>query len=279
MSKKSILWLGLASLLTGYIALFSGVSALAVANSISRTYKTNDKELTIGMAVSLGSTNQTEVVRSKPENSKSFLGIVSKGSDNLITLSSPLQDVIVTTNGPVSALVSDLNGSVKKGDILAVSPLEGVLMRASDLVDTQQYPAVGLALSEPKKVSEASVKDASGADKQVAIATAHIELDSSLSGKTDYNGTAKRSTLVVFARSMTGKWVSEWQALGAFAVFITVLLTVAVIVYGTVRSAIMALGRNPLSRKVIAWQIFRVLGLALGLFIFGSLAAFFILWF
>jgi len=281
MSKRVTVWLGLVAFIAGFGTLLFGASASAVTNSISRTYKTSDSSMTIGMAVSLSGTgaSQTGVVRAKPENSKNFLGVVSRGSDNLVTLSSPSQEVVVTTSGTVSVLVSDINGTVKKGDLLVISPLEGVLMRGDSLIDSQQYLAVAVAQSDPQRTSQATVKDASGATKDVSIATTQAVLGAEAIGKTDYNGNAKRTTLVVFARSLTGKWVSEWQALGAFAVFITMLITIGVVVYGTVRSSILAMGRNPLSRKVITWQIVRVFGMAFALFVFGSAAAFLILWF
>ncbi len=73
-----------------------------------------------------------------------FVGIITTKDANLVTLTSPTADVVVTTSGEVSGFVTDINGQVHKGDYLTVSPLKGILMRATNKSDV----TVGISLED-----------------------------------------------------------------------------------------------------------------------------------
>lgn len=265
------------------MGLFVPVSAGAVSNSISRTYLVTDKTVTVGMAVSLAgdanNNSQATVEKTTPDNARRFVGIVSKLADNLVTLSTPASDVVVTNSGQINGLVSDINGTVSKNNILVASPLAGVLMRADTTgVGEDKYPAIAVALGEPTGATTQQIKDRAGKQHNAQVGMVAIDLSTGIAGQTNY-AEGRKTFLVIFIQSLTGKVVSEWQALGAFTVLFAILVTDSIIIYGTVHSAIVALGRNPLSRKSVVHQVLQVFILAIGLLLFGVAAVVLILWF
>jgi hypothetical protein len=106
----------------------------AAAASIAQGYVTSDSNLATGMGASLGADGTTTsrvVERATLSNKGKFVGIVTTKDSNLVTLTNATANVVVTTSGEANAFLTDLNGVVKKGDFLVISPLDGILMKAN----------------------------------------------------------------------------------------------------------------------------------------------------
>ena len=79
-------------------------------------------------------------------------------------------------------------------------------------------------------------------------------------------------------KSLVGRDVGEIRVLIALLVFMIVLIAEGGIIYGAVSSAITALGRNPLARKVIQREMLQVFVVAIIVLVVGLGAMYAILW-
>lgn len=243
--------------------------------ALARGYNTDDSGLKPGMVVAITNENDRDnpkVERASTENASRAVGVVTTDGDSSVTISSGTKQVLVETGGEVDAYVSDINGAVKQGDLLEVSPLRGILMKA----DNVDGVVLGIALEDANLDEEDSYTvDLTGDKKTALITRLRISLDqkaiSTAPQKTD-------SSLERLGKSVVGKDVSEIRVVVALIIFIMVLIAEGAIIYGAVSSAITSLGRNPLARNVIRSEVTRVLAVALAVLLIGLAAIYMILW-
>jgi hypothetical protein len=248
-------------------AQFTTVAAAA----ITRGYDSGDSSLQPGMVVALVKTDSgsaSSIERADFDNQDRVIGILTTVDANLVTIASEKAQAYVASEGEVLAYVSDLNGKVKKGDLLSVSPLRGMLMRAGDndkvVAIAQQDFAVERATSYPVTGSET---------KTAAVEKLIVNLDSR--GRGDLR---KESALSRTVRSITGKEVSDLRIIIALVVFFIVMISEGAILYGAIASAITALGRNPLARQSIRSELSRVLIVVGGVLVMGISSIYALLW-
>jgi len=255
--------------ITAVLCIFSGIilPLSAFAASIAQGYVTSDTDLVVGMAASLSveSASKTQnVVRSGTSNKAKFVGIITTKNANLLTLTNNSSTVVVATSGEVYAFVTDINGVVKKGDNLSVSPIKGLLMKS----EVNEVSVVGSALEDAAgKTSTKQNIDTSGGRKQeITVTSLQIEVNlHNLAG-----GDAKnQSFLRILGQNVAGKQVSDWQAVVALVVFLLLLVVEGSLIYGSVHSSITALGRNPMARDAVYRQLAQVLLAVLAVLAFG----------
>jgi len=219
------------------------------------------------MAASLSSSSTSDkqiVERSSTSNKSKFVGIVTTKDANLVTLTNKEATVVVATTGDTTAFVSDVNGVVKKGDYLAISPLKGILMKAG----TNQPNSIGVALEDFQSQGAQSQQIITDSGpRTVAVNSVRIEI-SQASIALSSNQT-KKTFLSNLGQNITGRSINNWQVLTALVIFFLILVIEGSLVYGAIHSSITALGRNPLSHNAVYRQLFQVLLAVLGIFAFG----------
>lgn len=245
------------------------------AENISQGYQTLDQNLVVGMAASLSkdsSSQDTFIEQSTLSNSSRFVGIVTTIDASLLTLTNKSATVYVATLGDATALTSDVNGTVKKGDPLTISPLSGTLMKA----DSDESKVVGSATEnfDTSTAANQTLKQKDGTNRDVKVGKLKISLNSN-----GVTGAAEsKPFLVLFGQSLTGKEVNQWQVLSALAIFFVLLTVEGSIIYGAVHSAITAMGRNPLAKSQVYKQLFQVGWLLVIVFVFGAGTIYAVLW-
>jgi len=245
-----------------------GTQVFAVSNGVSQGYKTEDKSVGAGNAVSLRSDSAGEkfVDLSDDENSSKFVGIITTIDDSLVSLTDQSSNVLVTTSGEVSAYVSDINSVPKSGDLIAISPIKGVLMKSSG-DDTSLVVGVALEDFDSATATSKQVIDSQGAGRVVNISKQRIEITRDIVSRSQNQ--SPKSFIVLIGESITGKEVSSTQVIASLVVLFMVLILEGSIIYGAIHSTIGALGRNPLSRRAVFKQLLQVSWLALIVLIFG----------
>lgn len=250
--------------------------APTVSSAISQGYATSDTGLQPGLAVSLSDESESGtlfVERASRSNIQKFVGITTSVNDSHVVLSTNNNSVYVTSDGEVSVYVVDINGGINKGDQLTLSPIRGVLAKA-----TSSQPVMATALedadfqnAEPHSITE------DGSVRSVLVQKVRASINSqavSTTGGEDVNDSA----LTDLGRSLTGKDVSEVRVLIALIIFVLVMVAEGGIIYGAVSSAITSLGRNPLAKEYIKQELMRVLVVAFIVLIIGLSAIYAILW-
>jgi hypothetical protein len=257
------------------LAAILGLFMLGVqsVSGLANGYATDDTMLKPGMAVAISESSTDEVTkveRASNENPYRIIGIAADPTESEVTIASENQPIYVTTSGDAKAYVSDLDGEIKKGDLLAISPLKGILSKASD----DSPVTLGVALeNSADKVSEDYIVQSAAGEKTVKIFSIRINFDNKAGG----GGKEADSSLERLGRSISGKDIGEIRVVAAIIIFIIVLIAEASILYGAISSAITSLGRNPLARKIIKHELIRVVIVAIAVLFFGLGAIYLIL--
>lgn len=258
--------------LLGLVGLLLAVlGCVATVEAVARGYKSNDPGIRVGMVVSLVADDPTKVERTSSKNQSLMIGVAVSANETSVTVINPGTDLLAESEGEVEVYVSDLNGPVKKGDVLAVSPIKGVLVRA-----TPDYSFLaGIATSDMREDATTYELDDNGTkiNTKLGFVTANLN-------RKGAQGTTKSnpSSLSSLGESLTGKNVSPVRVIVGLVLFIVVLIIEGGIIYGAVSSSITALGRNPLARAFIQSELKLVASLAFGVLVLGLAAVYAILW-
>jgi hypothetical protein len=252
-------------------------AAARSASAIAKGYASDDTGLQPGMTVALsdaGTADKPKVKRAAQDDEEKIIGVATLPESELLTIASGEKSVYVQITGEADAFVSDLDGEIKKGDLLTISPVLGVLTKANRTTAT----VLGIAL-EDFDASKAETKTVEGENgpREVKIGKTKINLDHKAASNQQADSTD--SSLERLGRAVVGRNdVTEIQVIAGLTVFLIVLVTEGAIMYGAISSSIMALGRNPMAHKIILGELVRVLAIAFGVLIVGLAAIYVILW-
>lgn len=259
-------------LITGFClcaGLFFVSGGVRAASSVAQGYISSDKDLKTGMAVSLAeesNNDQQFVVRASTTNKSKYLGIVTRIDDAVLTISDKSSTIYVSNSGQHQVYVSTVNGEVKKGDLLVLSPLKGILMKANMATVTDTSIAVALSDLNSDNSNEQQVSTNDGTTKNVSVG----RIDAEVITGTISNQQSDKNFVSVFGESLTGRPVSDIRVVIACIILLIVLIVEGTIIYGAVSSSIIAVGRNPLSRKEIYKQLVHTSLLSLAILLIGA---------
>lgn len=252
---------------------FTGGAAAAVA----RGYSSDDNDLRPGMVVRLNPDSSPEsqkVERATLEDLDRIVGIVVTPEDSDVTIGSVNESVFIETSGEADAFVADLDGPVKKGDLLTLSPLKGILTKGH----SSSKLILGIALEDfsTQDTEKYTINTDSGKE-EVEVAKIRVNLDrQGSSGQAA--GDQPDSSLERLGKSITGREVSEIRMIIAMFIFVIVLVAEGAILYGAISSSITSIGRNPLARNLIKGELIRVIAVTMAVLLIGLAALYGILW-
>lgn len=231
-------------------------------SSIAQGFQTTDTNIVEGAVVSLKPDTPNTVELANPSRADKLIGIV--GDNPLIELSDGTNSVQVVTSGVTRALVSNINGGIKAGDRITASPIEGVGMKA-----TQSGVVVGIAQDDLETVqtSERTITDKDGKQQTVKIGTIPVQVDTVFFAGNTSGTSFVPGALQQLANNIAGHEVSAIRVLIAALLLTLLLVSVVVLLYSSVKSSIISIGRNPLSETAVHKSLLQV-----GLTIVGLLA-------
>ena len=254
----------------------SMASPLEAQTAFTQGYGTDDR-LERGMIVRLKKDDSTKVSSLVYEEMEDMYGVVVDSNDAPVTLSTEGQEVFVATGGRFDVLVSSQNGEIKAGDYLSVSSLNGIGMKAN----TAESHVVGRALSDfsgtEAVLGTAEIKDTTDTARTVNMA--RVSADISVSRNPNYGppDSGLPEALRKAAESVAGKQVNASRVYLAIIVFIICTIVSGTLMYGGVRSGIISIGRNPLSKKSIIRGMLQVVLFGLIIFILGLFGVYLLL--
>lgn len=230
----------------------------ASSASISRAYNASET-IVPGSLVSLDSTKAKGIVLANRSNSPQLVGIAVGANDSIVSIGSQQSTVQVAITGVVSALATTVNGPIKIGDQVGVSPFSGI---GSGVEPNTRV--IGLAQSELNdampNLTTRQVKDKDG--KEQSIKVGYVQVNISIGPPSKSADTADKGFLQRSAKAITGKDVSQIRiVIGSFVAIIAIIALVALI-YSTVYATIIAIGRNPLAKQAVFRTLFSVMAMA-----------------
>lgn len=235
------------------------------AMAISQGFIVQDNSLTTGMAASYSDSDKSIVEPATISNANQFVGIVTTQSNSQVTLKNSTSNVIIATSGEATAFTSNLNGDVKTGDLLVVSPIHGVLVKAS----ASDSFAVGTALQDFSSAvaNTTTVKSTEGNDVKTEVAPLRIVIAPQNIVQVEKNNS---SFLQVIGEGIVGRTINNWQVATVLAIFVMLIIVEGSLVYGAIHGSIISLGRNPLAKEAVYKQLSQALIVVGVVFAFGS---------
>jgi len=251
------------------------LTGVLYAQSVTQGYST-DETLQKGMIVGLKENDPAKVTPINVEQIDKILGIVVDASDSPITLSGEQEKVFVATIGRYEVLVSDQQGAINPTNYITVSALNGIGM----LANFEQSEIVGRAITgfngKDGIISSSVLKDTNGNEQKVNIG--RIEVDIAVSK----NPLAKSAAVTPewlgkVGQAISGKSLSPARLYIAAAIFFIGAFIAGAILYAGIRSSIIAIGRNPLSKKSILRGLLQVIFTSLIVFIISVFGVYLLL--
>jgi hypothetical protein len=258
-------WRGIPALALLLLA-FVAAPSLARADTIVRGFNAKGT-LEPGLIVELSAKSTDTVEVSSSRDPSKLYGVVIDPSQAPITVQKKSEQVFVATGGNYPALVSTENGTIKAGNYIAISSINGIGAKAQD-----EPTVLGKALENFDGRANVITTTADG--HQVGRINVNI-----IPGKNPLvkENVAVPAPLKRFGQAIAGKNISAiriYAALGMFVV--TAIVALAVLTVG-IRASITAIGRNPLSKKYILRGLFQVVTVATLVFFVGMLGVYLLL--
>lgn len=261
------------------IALLFGMIAfnfsLTDAQSITQGYKA-ESTLQRGMIVGTKEDDATIVEPVDVDQLSRMMGVVVDANDSPITISGEEEKVFVSTIGQYDVLVSDQNGEISSGDYITASSVAGIGMLAS----FNESEILGRAIDgfdgKNSVVSSGTISDNIGGGKKVNIG--RIKVDIAVSK----NPVAKSAAVTPewlgrLGQAIAGKSLSPARIYLGAGLFLVGAAISALILYSGIRSSIVSIGRNPLSKKSILRGMLQVIFTSLIVFIISVFGVYLLL--
>lgn len=231
----------------------------------------SDDTLDRGTIVVLDEEDSGKIVKATIDRVEDLYGVVVNPNDAAVTLSEEPDATFVATSGRYRLLVSTQNGPVAAGDFITVSSLDGIGMRYNDSAPI----VIGRALESfdgSNAVASAQVGDAS---VQIGRITADIQV-----AQNPFQSPAEANLpefLRRAAETVVGEPVPANRVYLATFVFIVSAAVAGSLMYSGIRSSIISIGRNPLSKKSIIRSLMQVILVGFIVLIIGLFGVYLIL--
>jgi len=250
----------------------------ARAQNITQGYL-SDQQLQNGMIVRLKSGDATKVEALKLEHVSDMFGVTVASTESPVSVSDPTKNqVFVATQGKYQVLVSDQNGSIKSGDFITVSALDGVGMKG----DRTQELVLGKALAgftgAGDRESSTTLTEGNGTKKEVSLK--RIAVDISVARNPIFSGDTVAgvpSFLAKTARLVASRPITAVRIYACLGILVLALLVGGAIIYSGVHTGIRSVGRNPLAKKSIMRGLISVTLMALIVVTIGLIAVYLLL--
>lgn len=249
-----------------FVLVLLGNVRIALAANVIEGFSSKTA-VTPGQVVALDNAATKTVKLAPADNTSAIYGVAIDPSDAPITLVGQNSQVFVAISGTYQVLVSVANGPIKKGDYISMSPIEGIAGKAR----ADQTVILGKAASAFNGTS--GVVTTSGG-KAIGRIFINISIQKNPISSTDPTVPA---FLRRVANGLADKNVPVIRVYTAVLIFLVSLLAALTVLWSGVRSSLISLGRNPLSKKTIFSGMYKTVFTGLGVFIIGMAGVYLLL--
>ncbi len=241
-----------------------------------------DAPLQFGAIVQLTSGSHTQVEPASSKDLSRMYGVVVDPHELSLTISDTTlkNEAYVATSGTYNVLVSTQSGVIKQGDYITMSAINGVGMKAGTYDD--QHIVFGRAAGsfdgKSNSLGSTTLKDTNGqTDETVALGFVAVAINIQRNPNDKSTKANLPPQLEKLGKAIADKPVSPlriYLSLGITGLSIIVALTT---LYAGIRNALIAIGRNPLSKKSIFRGLLEIILTGFLILIIGLFAVYLLL--
>lgn len=252
---------------------------LDISGAVTQTYSA-DPSVQIGMIVALKDRDSRVVIPLKNDKLKAMLGVVIPPNKAPIILTpeqAAAQQVLVATSGRHNVVVSNQNGPIKVGDYITVSAVSGIGMKAGENETLIIGQAAGDFGGNANVIGSIKLKSAAGKDSTVSLGLVAVDIKIGSNPlfikRVDY----VPGFLAKIAQTVSGKPVSVARIYLSLAILLVISVITGNMLYSGIKSGMLAVGRNPLSKKSIMRSLIQTVIAGLIVFVAGVFAVYLLL--
>lgn len=277
--KISQLIISATFIIAASIALATTVFAVDYGGGSVQGYSA-EQPIDHGTIVELKDRDKRQVAVANQKELKNMFGVVVDPQILPIRLSSEnLQnETYVAVSGTYTVLVSTQGGDIIAGDYITLSSLNGVGMKAGTEEESVLGRAVGSFNDSSVIRGTAQVKDVDGnliSDVKLGSIPVTIEIQSNPNEKsTEVN---VPEILRRVGQAIAEKEVSAIRIYISMAITAVSLITALVVLYVGIRSSVISIGRNPMSKKSIFRALLEVILTSAVILVIGLFAVYLLL--
>jgi hypothetical protein len=246
MNKLTKTWLLSLGLIIASMVFLSTSATAALAN-VSHAYLA-EGQISSGYLVSLDPQKTGYVEASNTSNGSSLLGVAVNPKDSLLAVNPSNNSVQIATTGTVTALVSTVNGNISVGDMVSISPFNGIGMKAEPGLNIIGLAQTSLNSKTPG-VTKEKVTNKSGKPTTLLVGyvslTINITTDNQLTNSSNLNGLQK------LVKNLTGHVISTFRIIISLIIILVTFLALIIVTYSAIFGSIVSVGRNPLAKHAI----------------------------
>jgi hypothetical protein len=247
----------------------------ASSANLSHSYKATGT-IPNGSIVSLDPQHTGYVELANVNNGSRVLGVALPSSQSLLAIDPDTAPVQVAINGDVNTLVSTLNGNIKVGNQISVSPFAGVGM--ASMPGTH---VVGIAQTAFSNTSQGatieSVKDKTGQTRQIEVGYIRLAIAVGTASNSGTGSTPQLNFLQKLIKSLTGRSISLIRIVLSILVTLISLVSLITLIYASVYGSIVSIGRNPLAQHAVFRTLTSVMIMAVLTIAIASVTIFYLL--
>lgn len=236
-----------------------------------------DQPLQKGMIVQLKQEDATQVEPVTITTADQMFGVVVDANDAPVTLSPDGTKVFVAGDGRFDVLVSTQNGAIESGDYITASAVSGIGMKSDESAPVIIGRALEAFDGSANLISTTQISDSEGRTQDVALGRIMIEIGVSRNPLLKATEPNMPEFLRKASESIAGKPVTTARVWISVTLFVITSIVSAAVMYSGVRSAIIAIGRNPLSKKSIIRGMIQVVIVGITIFLLGVFGVYLIL--
>jgi len=196
------------------------------------------------------------------------LSVTNEGIEN---------ETFVAVSGTYNVLVSNQEGSINAGDYLTLSSLNGVAMRVGEEEVTVFGRANGNFNDSSVSLGTTTLKDSAGGTKTVKLGSVPVTIDIKTNPNHKSTDVNAPEFLKRVGEAVADKEVNPIRIYIGVAIAVISLIAAIAVLYAGIRSGVISIGRNPMSKKSIFRAILEVILTAALILIIGLFAVYLLL--
>ncbi|HEU4715794.1 MAG TPA: hypothetical protein VFS14_03110 [Candidatus Saccharimonadales bacterium] len=235
--------------------------------------------LDIGTIVILTGKNSNEVSIATQKELQNMFGVAVDRNQLPVTITNDglKNETFVAVSGTYNVLVSTQGGAIVPGDYVTLSSINGVAMKAGTEEKTvfgrAQAPFDGKGIT----LSTTTLKDSAGKTKTVKLGMVPVTIDIRSNPNKKTTKVKVPSFLERVGLAIAEKPVSPIRIYLSIAIAVVSVLAAIAIIYAGVRSGVISIGRNPMSKKSIFRALIETILTSVLILIIGLFAVYLLL--
>jgi hypothetical protein len=260
-------------------AAFVPVSAESYGGGSAQGYAA-DTPLDNGTIVQLANKDSNRVKIATQSDAQNMFGVAVDRNQLPLTITNEgLQnETFVAVSGTYNVLVSTQGGPIAAGDYVTLSSVNGVAMKAGTEEKTVFGRAGGAFDGKSITLGSAVLKDTTGkADKTVTLGSIPVTIDIRSNPNKKTTKVNLPSFLERIGIAIDEKQISPIRIYLSIAIMVVSVIAAIAIVYSGVRSGVISIGRNPMSKKSIFRALTGVILTSILILVIGLFAVYLLL--